>query len=145
MAIVAFGVLALALKRLTIELDIKAQAYGYTQKSPQINIYPQFCELIFDELYILKDKITNDTFTLKPNENKNQCIELLDEFIRKLNHIKSMNLSTQNHKKWEEELYGFLDALENFLDDVLENGKDINEQIRAKLMDGLASLKSPKS
>ncbi|HEC1768165.1 TPA: hypothetical protein R1730_000378, partial [Campylobacter lari] len=100
---IAFLILFFAVKKYTLKLDEQALLEPIKN-----DIYPEFCDLINEEIRNIKNNLLQNTFTLQDENYKDEFLENLSNMSRKLNHIQTMNLSKRNNALWEETLFGFL-------------------------------------
>ncbi|OCX42431.1 hypothetical protein A7X81_04955 [Campylobacter ornithocola] len=132
---IAFLVLFFAIKKYTLKLDEQ------TLLEPiKNNIYPEFCDLINDEIRNIKNNLLQNTFTLKNENHKDDFLENLSDMSRKLNHIQTMNLSKKNNALWEETLFDFLKEFENLNKQYLNDSERINDEIRNSLQGKFSNL-----
>lgn len=135
-AALSFLLLYFALKKLTLNIDEKA-LLGPIKS----DIYPKFCDIIDEKIREFKDKVQNDTFTLKVQDKKDELLEKLGDLSRELTFIQTMNLSNKSDSVWQSELFDFLKELENLLLEYLENGEEEAENLREKLMNEFEKLR----
>ncbi|BEK37449.1 hypothetical protein YN70_003225 [Campylobacter coli] len=135
-AALSFLLLYFALKKLTLNIDEKALL-----EPIKSDIYPKFCDIIDEKIREFKDKVQNDTFTLKVQDKKDELLEKLGDLSRELTFIQTMNLSNKSDSVWQSELFDFLKELENLLLEYLENGEEEAENLREKLMNEFEKLR----
>lgn len=132
---IAFLILFFAIKKYTLKLDEK------TLLEPiKTNLYPEFCDLINDEIRNIKNQLLQDEIKLKEQEQKEQFLETLSDMSRKLNHLQTMNLSKKDDALWQEMLFNFLSELEELNKQYLLNNQEINDNIRNSLQEKFTNL-----
>ncbi|EAI1582181.1 hypothetical protein LDI20_000522 [Campylobacter lari] len=134
-SVIAFLILFFAIKKYTLNLD--EQTLLEPIKS---DIYPEFCDLINEEIRNIKNNLLQNTFTLQNENNKDEFLENLSDMSRKLNHIQTMNLSKKSNALWEKALFGFLKELEKLNEQYLKNSDEINDSIRTSLQEKFSNL-----
>ncbi|HEA6929111.1 hypothetical protein [Campylobacter lari] len=132
---IAFLILFFAIKKYTLKLDEQVLL-----KPIKNDIYPEFCDLINEEIRNIKNNLLQNTFTLQNENNKDKFLENLSDMSRKLNHIQTMNLSKKSNALWEEALFGFLKELEKLNEQYLKNSNEINDSIRTSLQEKFSNL-----
>ncbi|EAJ6151194.1 hypothetical protein BXA08_06065 [Campylobacter lari] len=131
----AFLVLFFAIKKYTLKLDEQSLLEPIKN-----DIYPEFCDLINEEIRNIKNNLLQNTFTLQNENYKDEFLENLSDMSRKLNHIQTMNLSKKNNALWEETLFNFLKELENLNKQFLNDSEKINDLIRFSLQEKFSNL-----
>ncbi|EFO9447917.1 hypothetical protein ACS0H5_001091 [Campylobacter lari] len=132
---IAFLILFFAIKKYTLKLDEQVLLEPIKN-----DIYPEFCDLINEEIRNIKNNLLQNTFTLQNENNKDKFLENLSDMNRKLNHIQTMNLSKKSNALWEEALFGFLKELEKLNEQYLKNSDEINDSIRTSLQEKFSNL-----
>ncbi|HEG2606472.1 hypothetical protein [Campylobacter sp. W0066.1] len=132
---IAFLILFFAIKKYTLKLDEQALLEPIKN-----DIYPEFCDLINEEIRNIKNNLLQNTFTLQNENHKDEFLENLSDMSRKLNHIQTMNLSKKNSALWEETLFEFLKEFENLNEQYLNNGEKINDSMRTSLQEKFSNL-----
>ncbi|AJC89568.1 hypothetical protein L8Y64_05930 [Campylobacter lari] len=132
---IAFLILFFSIKKYTLKLDEQALLEPIKN-----DIYPEFCDLINEEIRNIKNSLLQNTFTLQNENNKDKFLENLSNMSRKLNHIQTMNLSKKSNALWEEALFGFLKELEKLNEQYLKNSDEINDSIRTSLQEKFSNL-----
>ncbi|MCV3423029.1 hypothetical protein L8V89_02930 [Campylobacter lari] len=132
---IAFLILFFAIKKYTLKLDEQVLLEPIKN-----DIYPEFCDLINEEIRNIKNNLLQNTFTLQNENNKDKFLENLSDMSRKLNHIQTMNLSKKSNALWEEALFGFLKELEKLNEQYLKNSNEINDSIRTSLQEEFSNL-----
>ncbi|EAH7585479.1 hypothetical protein IO406_001001 [Campylobacter lari] len=132
---IAFLILFFAIKKYTLKLDEQVLLEPIKN-----DIYPEFCDLINEEIRNIKNSLLQNTFTLQNENNKDKFLENLSNMSRKLNHIQTMNLSKKSNALWEEALFGFLKELEKLNKQYLKNSDEINDSIRISLQEKFSNL-----
>ncbi|HEG2580972.1 TPA: hypothetical protein SCV07_000268 [Campylobacter lari] len=132
---IAFLILFFAIKKYTLKLDEQALLEPIKN-----DIYPEFCDLINEEIRNIKNNLLQNTFTLQNENHKDEFLENLSDMSRKLNHIQTMNLSKKNSALWEETLFDFLKELEKLNEQYLKNSDEINDSIRTSLQEKFSNL-----
>ncbi|EAK0848196.1 hypothetical protein [Campylobacter lari] len=132
---IAFLILFFAIKKYTLKLDEQALLEPIKN-----NIYPEFCDLINEEIRNIKNNLLQNTFTLQNENYKDIFLENLSDMSRKINHIQTMNLSKKSNALWEETLFDFLKELENLNKKYLNNSEKINDKIRNSLHKKFSNL-----
>ncbi|MCV3392204.1 hypothetical protein L8V88_04100 [Campylobacter sp. IFREMER_LSEM_CL2101] len=132
---IAFLILFFAIKKYTLKLDEQALLEPIKN-----DIYPEFCDLINEEIRNIKNNLLQDTFTLQNENHKDEFLENLSDMNRKLNHIQTMNLSKKNSALWEETLFEFLKELEKLNEQYLNDSEKINDSIRTSLQEKFSNL-----
>ncbi|EGK8090063.1 hypothetical protein IO396_000033 [Campylobacter lari] len=132
---IAFLILFFAIKKYTLKLDKQVLLEPIKN-----DIYPEFCDLINEEIRNIKNNLLQNTFTLQNENNKDKFLENLSDMSRKLNHIQTMNLSKKSNALWEEALFGFLKELEKLNEQYLKNSDEINDSIRTSLQEKFSNL-----
>lgn len=97
-----------------------------------ISVYQNFCDAIFHELDSLKERFSNDE-----NLNlisKSKFDEKIDNFIKELKFIQTMNANREDSKIWESSLFEFLDKIDKFISQNTKNGETNADELRNKLM-----------
>ncbi|MBZ7953693.1 hypothetical protein H2278_02335 [Campylobacter sp. W0018] len=133
-AALSFLFLYFAVKKIILNVDRKALL-----EPIKMDIYPEFCEVINDKIRAFKDRI--EEIKLKNQTDKDQFLEKLSDASRELTFIQTMNLSNKNNNIWENELFEFLEKIENILIYFLENGEEESENLRKFLMQEFQRLK----
>ncbi|ENQ6618944.1 hypothetical protein ACEQHX_000262 [Campylobacter lari] len=131
----AFLVLFFAIKKYTLKLDEQSLLEPIKN-----DIYPEFCDLINEEIRNIKNNLLQNTFALQNENYKDEFLENLSDMSRKLNHIQTMNLSKKNNALWEETLFNFLKELENLNKQFLNDSEKINDLIRFSLQEKFSNL-----
>ncbi|WP_139451925.1 hypothetical protein [Campylobacter armoricus] len=131
----AFLILFFAIKNYTLKLDEKKLI-----EPIKTNIYPEFCDLINEEMRKIKNKVLQKEIQLKDENKNDEFLEILSNMSRKLNHIQTMNLSKKNNSLWEETLFEFLNKLENFNEKYIKNYEETNEEMRKSLQEKFSAL-----
>ncbi|EAJ1254469.1 hypothetical protein A0Y59_04600 [Campylobacter lari] len=132
---IAFLVLFFAIKKYTLKVDEQ------TLLDPiRNNIYPEFCDLISEEIRNIKNNLLQNIFTLKNRNQNDEFLENLSNMSRKLNHIQTMNLSKKNNILWEETLFVFLKELEKLNEQYLNDSEKINNSMRNSLQEKFSNL-----
>lgn len=132
---IAFLILFFAIKKYTLKLDEQALLEPIKN-----DIYPEFCDLINEEIRNIKNNLLQDTFTLQNENYKDEFLENLSDMSRKLNHIQTMNLSKKNSALWEETLFEFLKEFEKLNEQYLNDSEKINDSIRTSLQEKFSNL-----
>ncbi|MBF7045744.1 hypothetical protein [Campylobacter volucris] len=132
---IAFLILFFAIKKYTLNLDEKALL-----EPIKTNLYPEFCDLINEEMRNIKNQLLQDEIKLKEQEQKEQFLEALSDMSRKLNHLQTMNLSKKDDALWQEMLFNFLSELEELNKQYLLNAQEINDVIRNSLQEKFTNL-----
>ncbi|MCV3548491.1 hypothetical protein L8X97_03405 [Campylobacter sp. CNRCH_2013_0671h] len=132
---ITFLILFFAIKKYTLKLDEQALLEPIKN-----DIYPEFCDLINEEIRNIKNNLLQNTFTLQDENYKDEFLENLSNMSRKLNHIQTMNLSKRNNALWEETLFGFLKELEELNKQYLNDNEKINDEIRNSLQEKFYNL-----
>ncbi|EAJ5681983.1 hypothetical protein BXA13_06660 [Campylobacter lari] len=132
---IAFLILFFAIKKYTLKLDEQALLEPIKN-----DIYPEFCDLINEEIRNIKNNLLQDTFTLQNENHKDEFLENLSDMSRKLNHIQTMNLSKKNSALWEETLFEFLKEFEKLNEQYLNDSEKINDSIRTSLQEKFSNL-----
>ncbi|MCV3453662.1 hypothetical protein L8W55_02520 [Campylobacter sp. FU_520] len=132
---IAFLILFFAIKKYTLKLDEQALLEPIKN-----DIYPEFCDLINEEIRNIKNNLLQNTFTLQNENHKDEFLENLSDMSRKLNHIQTMNLSKKNSALWEETLFEFLKEFEKLNEQYLNNGEKINDSMRTSLQEKFSNL-----
>ncbi|EGK8022475.1 TPA: hypothetical protein R1740_001047 [Campylobacter lari] len=132
---IAFLILFFAIKKYTLKLDEQASLEPIKN-----DIYPEFCDLINEEIRNIKNNLLQDTFTLQNENHKDEFLENLSDMSRKLNHIQTMNLSKKNSALWEETLFEFLKEFEKLNEQYLNDSEKINDSIRTSLQEKFSNL-----
>ncbi|EGK8084246.1 hypothetical protein IO401_000475 [Campylobacter lari] len=134
-SVIAFLILFFAIKKYTLKLDEQALLEPIKN-----DIYPEFCDLINEEIRNIKNNLLQDTFTLQNENHKDEFLENLSDMSRKLNHIQTMNLSKKNSALWEETLFEFLKEFEKLNEQYLNDSEKINDSIRTSLQEKFSNL-----
>ncbi|EAK9857714.1 hypothetical protein XK07_06225 [Campylobacter lari] len=132
---IAFLILFFAIKKYTLKLDEQALLEPIKN-----DIYPEFCDLINEEIRNIKNNLLQNTFTLQNENHKDEFLENLSDMSRKLNHIQTMNLSKKNSALWEETLFEFLKEFEKLNEQYLNDSEKINDSIRTSLQEKFSNL-----
>ncbi|EAK0822901.1 hypothetical protein A0Z38_02395 [Campylobacter lari] len=132
---IAFLILFFAIKKYTLKLDKQALLEPIKN-----DIYPEFCDLINEEIRNIKNNLLQDTFTLQNENHKDEFLENLSDMSRKLNHIQTMNLSKKNSALWEETLFEFLKEFEKLNEQYLNDSEKINDSVRTSLQEKFSNL-----
>ncbi|AJC86674.1 hypothetical protein [Campylobacter sp. RM16704] len=132
---IAFLILFFAIKNYTLKLDEKKLI-----EPIKTNIYPEFCDLINEEMRKIKNKVLQKEIQLKDENKNDEFLEILSDMSRKLNHIQTMNLSKKNNILWEETLFDFLKELESVNEKYINCYEEINEEVRNSLQDKFYNL-----
>ncbi|EGK7514169.1 hypothetical protein [Campylobacter sp. IFREMER_LSEM_CL2151] len=132
---IAFLILFFAIKKYTLKLDEQALLEPIKN-----DIYPEFCDLINEEIRNIKNNLLQNTFTLQNENHKDEFLENLSNMSRKLNHIQTMNLSKKNSALWEETLFEFLKEFEKLNEQYLNDSEKINDSIRTSLQEKFSNL-----
>lgn len=94
--------------------------------------YGDFCDAICNELTSLKETFLDDkSLNLI---TKKQFDEKIDDFIREIKFIQTMNANRQNSEIWENSLFNFLDKVDKFISENTKNGQENADELRNKLM-----------
>ncbi|AJC91209.1 hypothetical protein [Campylobacter subantarcticus] len=132
---IAFLILFFAIKKYTLKLDEQVLLEPIKN-----DIYPEFCDLINEEIRNIKNSLLQNTFMLQNENQKDEFLENLSDMSRKLNHIQTMNLSKKNSALWEEVLFDFLKEFEKLNKQYLNDGEKINDSIRTSLQEKFSNL-----
>jgi len=133
----AFLGLYFAIKKLTLHIDEQN-----LNEPIKAEIYPEFCDFIDEKLRELKEDILKGNLKLINENQKDEFLEKLGDLSRKLTFIQTMNLSKKNDNIWQNELFNFLQNLENLILEFLENGEELSENLRSNLMQKFENLKN---
>lgn len=94
--------------------------------------YGNFCDAICNELASLKETfLDNESLNLI---TKKQFDEKIDDFIKEIKFIQTMNANRQNSEIWENSLFNFLDKVDKFISENTKNGQENADELRDKLM-----------
>ncbi|AJC92983.1 putative membrane protein [Campylobacter subantarcticus LMG 24377] len=132
---IAFLILFFTIKKYTLKLDEQVLLEPIKN-----DIYPEFCDLINEEIRNIKNSLLQNTFMLQNENQKDEFLENLSDMSRKLNHIQTMNLSKKNSALWEEVLFDFLKEFEKLNKQYLNDGEKINDSIRTSLQEKFSNL-----
>ncbi|CAM3439991.1 hypothetical protein CAUP111243_04145 [Campylobacter upsaliensis] len=136
-AALSFLALYFAVKKLTLNID-----ENKLLEPIKADIYPQFCDIIDEEIRALKEGVESGEFELLEDEKKEEFLESLGDLSRELTFIQTMNLSKKNDSIWQSELFNFLKELENLILRYLKNAEILSDTLREKLMNAFGSLKA---
>ncbi len=96
------------------------------------NMYNKFCEAINNELMGFKEQFLNDeSLNLI---SKSEFDEKIDDFIKELKFIQTMNTNRKDSKIWENSLFTFLDKIDKFISTNTKNGEKNADRLRNNLM-----------
>jgi len=138
LAALAFLTLFYALKKLTLQIDIQEE--NEALKAPKAEIYPEFCDIISNQILNLKERVNTDKLELLEEDKKDKLLESLSDLNRKLTFIQTMNLSKKSDEIWQKELFSFLKELEDLLLENLKEGKKEADDLRTFLMNAFENL-----
>jgi len=117
-----------------------------TKRTGSFEKYANFSSIIQE--YVREIKASVDTskeredrkFKLVEGRNENQALEKLSDFIRKLVFFETMMAKQKNQKEIEAELFEVLNGLEIFLKEFCEDGENLSEELREKLLEAYEQL-----
>jgi len=117
-----------------------------TKQTGSFEKYANFSSIIQE--YVREIKASVDTskeredrkFKLVEGRNENQALEKLSDFIRKLVFFETMMAKQKNQKEIEAELFEVLNGLEIFLKEFCEDGENLSEELREKLLEAYEQL-----
>lgn len=127
------------INKVTQKIDIKS-----IENAP--SIYAQFSAIIQEKIRAIKADIDhtkdtpNPTYMLLKNEDEDNSLEFLADNIRKLVFLETMNAKRKSPKEIEGELFRVLNSLDDFLNQKIQNGKELADSLRdefAKKFDNL--------
>jgi hypothetical protein len=108
--------------------------------------YAKFSAIIQEYVREIKSSLdstkeqTERSFKLQEGKNETQALEKLSDFIRKLVFFETMMAKQKSTKEIEADLFEVLNGLENFLIEFCEDGENLAEALREKLLEGYESL-----
>ena len=138
LATLAFLTLFYALKKLTLQIDIQEE--NEDLKAPKAEIYPEFCDIISNQISNLKERVNADKLELLEEDKKDKLLESLSDLNRKLTFIQTINLSKKSDEIWQKELFSFLKELEDLLLENLKEGEKEADGLRTFLMNAFENL-----
>lgn len=122
-AAIASIIMYIQIKKLTKKIDSNPN---------DISVYINFCDAISRELTALKSNFLNeDSLNLI---SKSEFDEKIDDFIKELEFIKTMNANRQDSSVWENALFTFLDKIDKFISENTKNGEKNADELRNRLM-----------
>ncbi|ASM37655.1 MAG: hypothetical protein SPI03_08385 [Campylobacter sputorum] len=96
------------------------------------SMYNKFCEAINNELMGFKEQFLNDeSLNLI---SKSEFDSKIDDFIKELKFIQTMNANRKDSKIWENSLFTFLDKIDKFINTNTKNGEENADRLRNNLM-----------
>lgn len=96
------------------------------------SVYNKFCEAINNELMGFKEQFLNDeSLNLI---SKSEFDSKIDDFIKELKFIQTMNANRKDSKIWENSLFTFLDKIDKFINTNTKNGEENADRLRNNLM-----------
>lgn len=121
-------------------------------QQPSINTqaferYAKFSSIIQEHVREIKhalDSSKNPTkelpFKLIATKDEAQALEKLSDFIRKLVFFETMMAKQKSAKEIEAELFEVLNGLETFLKEYCDDGENLAEQLRQRLLEAYEEL-----
>ena len=137
-AMVAF-ILAKQIGKITKKLDTFSNDVSFDR-------YAKFSSIIQDEVREIKQNIDSSKsiderlYLLLEGKDEREALEILSDFIRKLVFFETMMAKQKSTKEIEADLFEVLNGLENFLIEFCEDGENLAEALREKLLEGYESL-----
>lgn len=96
------------------------------------SVYNKFCKAINNELMGFKEQFLNDeSLNLI---SKSEFDSKIDDFIKELKFIQTMNANRKDSKIWENSLFTFLDKIDKFINTNTKNGEENADRLRNNLM-----------
>ena len=138
--IVAF-VMIRQIDKLTRKIDAKPR-----ESENAYERYAQFSSVIQEHVRGIKNSLDSTKeqesrpFKLLPDKNEVEALEKLSDFIRKLVFFETMMAKQKSAKEIESELFEVLSGLESFLIEFCEDGENLAEALREKLLVAYESL-----
>ena len=108
--------------------------------------YAQFSSVIQEHVRGIKNSLDSTKeqesrpFKLLSGKNEAEALEKLSDFIRKLVFFETMMEKQKSAKEIESELFEVLSGLESFLIEFCEDGENLAEALREKLLVAYESL-----
>ena len=108
--------------------------------------YAQFSSVIQEHVRGIKNSLDSTKeqesrpFKLLSDKNEVEALEKLSDFIRKLVFFETMMAKQKSAKEIESELFEVLSELESFLIEFCEDGENLAEALREKLLVAYESL-----
>lgn len=105
----------------------------------QPSAYAKFAATIQENIRAIKADIDHSkdtpspTYILKDNEDEEKSLEFLADTIRKLVFFETMNSKRRDSKDIENELFGVLSSLDEFINKYIQNGEELADKLRDKL------------
>jgi len=102
--------------------------------------YAKFSSIIQEHVREIKNtldssKVSQETpFKLLPGKSELEALEKLSDYIRKLVFFETMMAKQKSAKEIEAELFEVLNGLETFLSEFCEDGENLAEGLREKLL-----------
>jgi len=131
--IVAF-VMVRQIGKVTATLDTKMSRGNTFER------YATFSSVIQEYVREIKNSLDSSksveerTYKLLADKNEVQALEKLSDFIRKLVFFETMMAKQKSAKEIEAELFEVLNGLEAFLGEFCEDGENLAEILREKLL-----------
>ncbi len=126
-AVVVF-VMVKQINKITNKIDENAIKYANT------NIYADFSAHIQEALRAIRADIKNTNnepiYVLINEENQEQSLEFLADNIRKLVAFESMGAKSKAPKQTEKELFEILSSIDEFLNNFIQNGEKLADDLR---------------
>lgn len=79
-------------------------------------------------------------YILKNKENEKADLERLSDFLRKLVFFETMLAKKRTNTQIESELFGILDGLDSFIQEEIEDGKKLAEELKETLFSEYQNL-----
>lgn len=139
------GIVAFVMIRQIDKVTRKIDASPHANES-SYERYAQFSSVIQEHVRGIKNSLDstkeqeNRPFKLLSDKNEVEALEKLSDFIRKLVFFETMMAKQKSAKEIESELFEVLSGLEKFLIEFCEDGENLAEALRQKLMVAYESL-----
>ena len=119
-----------------------------TKQAGSFEKYAKFSSIIQEYVREIKHSVDtskekeNPKYRLVEGRNENQALEKLSDFIRKLVFFETMMAKQKNPKEIEAELFEVLNGLETFIKEFCEDGENLSEELREKLLEAYEQLEN---
>jgi len=137
--IVAF-IMIRQIGKVTSTLDVKMS------KGNTFERYAKFSSVIQEHVREIKNSLDSSksvetrSYKLLGHKNEAQALEKLSDFIRKLVFFETMMAKQKSAKEIEAELFEVLSGLEAFLVEFCEDGENLAEILRDKLLEAYQEI-----
>ncbi len=112
------------------------------------SVYAKFSAIIQEKIRAIKADIDHTkntpypTYVLKDEKDEEDSLEFLADNIRKLVFFETLNSKRKSQKEIEAELFGLLSNLDKFINEKIQNGEKLADELREDLSSKYEKLQS---